>query len=572
MEKGKSVLYQNIIENLSDGVLVIDPDNRISTCNPAACTLLGLDKESLTGAGLRDLMKLSAGNDKFFEMLMDAACLSRNLSRTVAYRSGRSMKHFKITTTVMEQKAGENSLIVLISDHTEVTNLIVKNKSLTTQITALMNSFVEVMVTAFEEKSTYNANHTKNMVKYAQYYLEWLSSHGELSKKTSKNTEPLLMSFWLHDIGKLLVSQEIMDKATRLGTALPNILNKLVIARLMIKIRMLSGDMPEKKAEKQLSRLDKAEKLIIEANTAQYLDDKTVAKLTKVASFKILNADGETCPLLDPEELEEITIQRGTLTQEEREIIESHAELTRKLLSKMEFVGSFKNVPTWASEHHEYLDGTGYPDKLKAEDIPWEVRLLTVIDIYDALIADDRPYKPPVTPEKAFGILREMAKEGKLDGDIIESFYISNAWQTIPRCIDIRELRIEAAKENLPEVINFIDSYLDEIGCPKAKKLQIDLAVEELFVNIAFYAYAPDTGDVVVKIGRSKDNSQAVVRLIDWGIPYNPLTKEDPDISLSGDERQIGGLGIFLIKKYTDDVRYKFVDGRNRITIVKNLT
>ncbi|MBQ8123846.1 MAG: hypothetical protein IJ170_11190 [Ruminococcus sp.] len=95
----------------------------------------------------------------------------------------------------------------------------------------------------------------------------------------------------------------------------------------------------------------------------------------------------------------------------------------------MEFRGEYKKVPLWAGSHHELLDGSGYPDKLSGDDIPWETRLLTIIDIYDALTAEDRPYKPPMPPEKAFDVLRDMSSNGKLDAQLLESFFKSGAWK-----------------------------------------------------------------------------------------------------------------------------------------------
>ena len=102
-----------------------------------------------------------------------------------------------------------------------------------------MNSFVEVMVTAVEEKSPYNANHTKNMVKYGERYLKWLYDQGTLTEYTSAETSPLLMSIWLHDIGKLLVPQEVMDKPSRLGRAEKDIMYRITAAHLMMKLKML---------------------------------------------------------------------------------------------------------------------------------------------------------------------------------------------------------------------------------------------------------------------------------------------------------------------------------------------
>ncbi len=571
MENNEKKIYQNTIENLSDGVIVIGYDSRISTCNESACAMLGIAYGSAIGKSIAELMLEIEANDDFFELLLNAVYEKKTMSRTVSFHTGNSLKYLKVTTTLLIEDGTDTALIAVISDQTETTNLIRKNQSLATQITALMNSFVEVMVTAIEEKSAYNANHTRNMVRYATRYLEWLSSHGELTDKTSENTGPLIMSVWLHDIGKLLIPPEVMDKPSRLGSSLVTIKHKIEIARLMFRNRMLSGEDTKESVESELKKLDEAEELICSSNTLPFLDDERIAKLKEAAKISLLTSGGDTCPLLDPHELEQITVVKGTLTAEERRIMQSHVSFTGKLLSKMEFVGEYKKVPEWASEHHELLDGTGYPDRLNANEIPWETRLLSVIDIFDALTADDRPYKPPMPPEKAFEIITSLAENGKLDKDIVMSFYESNAWNRSLEPAIIKEITMDAIMGNLDDALTFIEDYLGRFGCSEKSRMQIDLAAEEIFVNIAQYSYAPGMGDVTIRIGLSEDHSQVSITFIDSGIPYNPLTREDPDVTLSGEERQIGGLGIFLIKKYTDDIRYKFSEGCNNLTIVKNL-
>ena len=571
MDSNEKKIYQNTIENLSDGVIVIGYDSKISTCNDAASAMLGIAYGSAVGKSIAELMLEIEANDEFFELLLNAVYEKKKISRTVSFHIGDSLKFFKVTTTLLVEDGMDNALIAVISDQTETTNLIRKNQSLATQITALMNSFVEVMVTAIEEKSAYNANHTRNMVRYATRYLEWLSSHGELADKTSVNTGPLVMSVWLHDIGKLLIPPEVMDKPSRLGASLVTIKHKIEIARLMLKNRMLSGEDTREHTEAGLKKLDEAEELIISSNVLPFLDEERLEKLKEIANISLLTSDGKTCPLLDPYELEQITVVKGTLTDGERSIMQSHVSFTGKLLSKMEFVGEYKKVPEWASEHHECLDGSGYPDGLKGNEIPWEARLLSVIDIFDALTADDRPYKPPMTPEKAFGILKDLAEHGKLDKEIVKSFYESNAWNRSLEPAILKEITMDAIMGNLDDALTFIDDYLDEFGCSAKSKMQVDLAAEEIFVNIAQYSYSSGIGNVTIRIGLSEDHSQVSITFIDSGIPYDPLTKDDPDVTLPVEERQVGGLGIFLIKKYTDDIRYKYAEGCNNLTIVKNL-
>ena len=134
-----------------------------------------------------------------------------------------------------------------------------------------------------------------------------------------------------------------------------------------------------------------------------------------------------------------------------------------------------------------------------------------------------------------------------------------------------KNLRILAIVENLAQVLANVDEQLDQEGCPMKTRMQIDIAVEEIFVNIAHYAYAPETGKAMVRIETLADPPSVDITFIDNGVPYDPLAKADPDITLSAEERQIGGLGIFMVKKSMDDVKYEYLDGHNILTLKKGL-
>ena len=131
------------------------------------------------------------------------------------------------------------------------------------------------------------------------------------------------------------------------------------------------------------------------------------------------------------------------------------------------------------------------------------------------------------------------------------------------------ELKLDATLENLDEVLAFIDSRLEEAGCPPKVQMQIDIAVEELFVNIAHYAYTPNVGSAIVRITPNVEEKYVDITFIDEGMPYDPLAKADPDITLSADKRPIGGLGIYMVKKSMDNMLYKHEDGKNQLTIRK---
>lgn len=131
------------------------------------------------------------------------------------------------------------------------------------------------------------------------------------------------------------------------------------------------------------------------------------------------------------------------------------------------------------------------------------------------------------------------------------------------------ELKLDAAIENLPEVTEFVTASLEEIDCPFKIVMQIELVIEEIFMNVASYAYAPDKGLVTVQKSFDEEPRALNLIFIDSGKPYNPLEHKDPDTSLGVDEREIGGLGIFLIKKNVDSISYERRDGQNILSIKK---
>ena len=136
----------------------------------------------------------------------------------------------------------------------------------------------------------------------------------------------------------------------------------------------------------------------------------------------------------------------------------------------------------------------------------------------------------------------------------------------------MRELVTEARRESLPKVLAFIDEQLEAAGCPMLTQMSIDVAVEETFINIASYAYDAQDGTAVVQVTIHEDPLCAEITFIDGGQPYDPLLREDPDITLPREKRKRGGLGIFMVKKTMDDVFYEYRDGKNILILRKTLS
>ena len=179
--------------------------------------------------------------------------------------------------------------------------------------------------------------------------------------------------------------------------------------------------------------------------------------------------------------------------------------------------------------------------------------------------------EPEANPQALLGNVREAIEGFVGDADqfdditMLSLHYSGNA-------AEAAELSLEAADENLDRVIAFVDERLEALDCLPHEQMQIDVAVEELFINIAHYAYAPQTGPVTVRVETEKDPKAVSITFIDGGTPYDPLAKADPDITASVEERPIGGLGIYMVKQSMDSVDYRCQNGRNMLTIRKKLS
>ena len=135
----------------------------------------------------------------------------------------------------------------------------------------------------------------------------------------------------------------------------------------------------------------------------------------------------------------------------------------------------------------------------------------------------------------------------------------------------MKELTIAATVENIETVTDFVNAQLEMLECPIKAQMQIDIAIDELFGNIAHYAYNPEIGSATVRVEVAQAPLAVIITFIDNGVPYDPLAMEDPDVGLSAEDRAIGGLGIYLVKKTMDEITYEYKDGQNILSIKKKL-
>ena len=297
-------------------------------------------------------------------------------------------------------------------------------------IRELFQSFVRVMSAAIDERTPYNANHARNMAECGGRFADYLGTCKGQKRFSMEQKEELIMTILLHDIGKLVTPLEVMNKAKRL---LPEqysaFRHRMEVLRLRADIDRLAGRITAGEKETAVSQIQEAVRLVDEANEAGFAGDELLEKLALLRNRTYTGEDGEIHPWLEEEEYAMLSIRRGTLSKEEREIMEEHVSVTDKLLSQIRFPADLMHVREWAAAHHEYLNGTGYPNHRQGDEIPYEVRMITILDIFDSLVADDRPYKRAMPVERALSVLDSMAnKEGKLDPELTELFIQSRCW------------------------------------------------------------------------------------------------------------------------------------------------
>jgi len=298
------------------------------------------------------------------------------------------------------------------------------------EIKALFHSFVRVMSSAVDERTPYNGSHTRHMAAMGARFLDYLNEKKE-ADFTQEQKEELLMSVWLHDIGKLITPLEVMNKPARLlPSQHSDFLHRMELIRLHSQIRLLSGLISPETYRALEEETRQAEALTEAVNTAGFLPAEKLDALSRLAAASWTDKDGAARPWITQEEFAMLSIPRGTLSEEERQIMEEHVQITDRLLSQIQFSNDLSHVRQWAASHHELLNGSGYPKHLSGDAIPMEVRIITILDIFDALVADDRPYKPGMPVKKALSILESMAlKEGKLDPALTMKFIESKCWE-----------------------------------------------------------------------------------------------------------------------------------------------
>ena len=429
MSGNKALIYESIIRDMSEGIMTIGLNGTIESFNPAAERILGIGKDEAVGRQFARVFIGRRENDLFTQSVLDAMYEPKaRHEKIVPWHYGDQTRQLYLVSSFLFEDKQEIGTIIVFSDITELAELKVRYAQ---DIEKLLDSLVKALSTAIDERSHYNANHTRNMVMMAEAFMDWIESKGNPWQYDEIRRRAFIMSVGLHDVGKLTVPLEIMDKATRLGPRLDPIRERFVKLNLLNRIALLEGRITGEQYDRATAEAEEILAFICRVNTAGFLPDEDLKTVQDLAAKTFTDEKGITQPLLTDEEITMLSIRKGTLTAKERSQMQEHVVSTWNILSQVQFPDEYASVPTWASSHHELLNATGYTKKLSGNDISREIRLLTILDIFEALTAKDRPYKPPIPLEKAWQILDSMVQEGALDGEILDEFKKSLAWEQI---------------------------------------------------------------------------------------------------------------------------------------------
>ncbi len=427
MNENRERINESIIRDMSEGVMTINMGGVIDSINPAAERILGKTKDEVLGKKYIRVFMKDKANDVFNQAVLDAMYdPDSKHEKIVSWNNGSQTKQLYMVTSMLFHENQKMGTIIVFGDITELSELKLRYAQ---DIEKLLHSLVKALSIAIDERSHYTGNHTRNMVDMAEAFLDWMEANGNPWNYDDSQRSEFIMSVGLHDIGKLTVPLEIMDKATRLGPRIEVIKERFIKIKLLYKIAMLEGRISEEEYLKKVDAADDEYTFIVHVNMIGYLPDADLLKVRCLSSETFVDENGKNQRLLTDDEIAMLSIRKGTLTAEERSIMQGHASSTWNILNQVSFPVEYKDVPRWAAAHHEFLQGGGYPNGILGSEIPKEVRLLTILDIFEALTAKDRPYKPSIPIEKAWKILDSMVKEGSLDGELLEAFKKSHAWE-----------------------------------------------------------------------------------------------------------------------------------------------
>ncbi len=372
-----------------------------------------------------------------------------------------------------------------------------ENAQLTKELKILFESFVDVLATAIDDKSPYTGAHCTRVPEITMMLADVADQDKELFPKFAMSEDDkneLRLAALLHDCGKVTTPVHIQDKATKLETIFDRI--ELVDTRFEVlkrdaKIALLEQQMElikqgkedlakdlQQKYEQQLDQIDEERAFLRTVNIGvEFMNEELKEKVNKIAAHKWVGPDGRTINLLSENEVHNLNITKGTLTDEEREIINYHIVSTIKMLESIPYPKHLQRIPEFAGGHHERMDGKGYPNGLTRDEMSLQARMIGIADIFEALTASDRPYKKGKTIFEALKILGYMKLDGHVDPDLFNLFIRNRIYETYALKYLKPDQIVEVDVSKIPGYDVTLETM--EIGTSEAEEPKIAAKSEE---------------------------------------------------------------------------------------------
>ncbi len=348
----------------------------------------------------------------------------------------------KVIGVLQLLNAKENDQIISFSDElvelvealSSQASVALTNQLLIEEQKILFRSFIKLVAEALEHKDAVTGGHCNRVPILTMMLAECINADQTDKYKdfsfTDDEMDELFVAGWLHDFGKVATPDHIMNKSTKLEGLYDKIdqiklrfeILKRDIELNFYKNKLSNSDIDKELLNSQLKKIDDDFKFLETSNIGGEFMSEDLQKRVHDIAKKEIEIDNQSSTILSDEEIDFLTISRGTLSKKDIKVMQNHVSLTYQLLDKMPYPDHLKQVPFYAGCHHEKINGKGYPNGYSGEQLPLQARIIAIADVFEGLTAPDRPYKEPYKLSKALEILKFMVNDGEIDSDLFKLF------------------------------------------------------------------------------------------------------------------------------------------------------
>ena len=336
-----------------------------------------------------------------------------------------------------------DELVDLVEALSSQASVALTNQLLIAEQKILFRSFIKLVAEALEQKDQVTGGHCNRVPVLTMMIAESINSDNTGVFKdfsfTEDELDELYVAGWLHDFGKVATPEHIMNKSTKLEGLYDKIdeikfrfeilkrdveieCYKSILDQVKSEVNVYEVSYFQKKLYKQKEKIDNDLDFLKKSNVGGEFMSEDLQKRVQEIAKQTININEQKKPILTDEEVDYLTISRGTLSKNDRKIMEDHVVLTYDLLNKLPYPDHLKQVPFYAGCHHEKIDGSGYPNGYKGDKLPLQARIIAIADVFEGLTAPDRPYKAGYKLSKALNILKFMVNDGEIDSDLFSLF------------------------------------------------------------------------------------------------------------------------------------------------------